>query len=103
MAMMMLNFKGKLYAAMAVTAATPAAKILMRVLANEHKMPTKHKVPAKPKPQEVGMAFAKNIPKRLATIQLPQTMKVLPASDAACVNCSAGSSLGFGNRFVNMT
>ena len=86
MAMMMLNFKGKLYAAMAVTAATPAAKILMRVLANEHKMPTKHKVPAKPKPQEVGMMLAKKIPAKLAAIQLTHIMQVLPARDAACAN-----------------
>jgi hypothetical protein len=86
MAMMMLNFKGKWYAAMAVTAATLAAKIRIRVLANEHKMPTKHKVPAKPKPQEVGMSLAKKIPAKLAAIQLTHIMQVLPARDAACAN-----------------
>ena len=69
---------------MAVTAATLAAKIRMRLLAKEHKVPTKHKVPAKPKPQDVGMMFAKKIPNKLVTIQLVQTVKVLPAKEAAC-------------------
>ena len=69
---------------MAVTAATLAEKIRMRLLAKEHKIPTKHKVPAKPKPQYVGMMFAKKIPNKLATIQLVQTVKVLPAKEAAC-------------------
>ena len=54
---------------MAVAAAALAAKIRMRVLAKEHKILTKHKVPANPKPQEVGMMLAKKIPKKLAAIQ----------------------------------
>ena len=86
MAMTILNFKGKWYAAIAVVAATPAAKIRICVLASEHKMPTKHKVPAKPKPQEVGMMLAKKIPAKLAEIQLTHIMQVLPARDAACAN-----------------
>jgi hypothetical protein len=71
---------------MAVAAAALAAKIRMRVLAKEHKILTKHKVPANPKPQEVGMMLAKKIPKKLAAIQLIHTMKVLPAREAACLN-----------------
>jgi hypothetical protein len=86
MAMTMFNFKGKWYAAMAVAAATPAAKIRIRVLANEHKIPTKHKVPAKPKPQEAGIMLAKKIPAKLAKTQLIHIVKVLPAREAACVN-----------------
>ncbi len=82
MAKTMFNFNGKAYAAMAVTAATVAVKNRILVLANEQKIPTKQSVPAKPKPQAGGMMLAKKIPKKLATIQLSQTMQVLPAKNA---------------------
>jgi hypothetical protein len=43
-------------------------------------------VPAKPKPQEVGIMLAKKIPAKLAEIQLTHIVQVLPARDAACAN-----------------
>ncbi len=79
MATTMLSLRGSAYATTAAAPATAADTTLKRVVASEHRMPTRHRIPAKPSPQRVGMKLASATPTTLAPTQLHQFTQQLPA------------------------
>ena len=79
MATRMFSLSGSAYAATAAMPATLADTTRKRFDASEHKIPSSARLPAKPRPQRVGMALAKATPSTLKQTQLSQFTRQLPA------------------------
>jgi hypothetical protein len=75
----MLSLSGNAKLATAAAPATAAATTRSRLEASEHRMPSSARLPAKPRPQRVGMAWASATPSTPEHTQLSQLTRQLPA------------------------
>ncbi len=90
---------GSAKAATAAVAATPVAVQVARSTSSDNNTPNKASTPAKPSPQDKGMAWASAMPSNEGTCQATQLTVAAPQKKGTCPLPGRGS----GKRFMKAT